>query len=194
MAMITVKGGNWHRLWGKIYFWAMVVVALTAAVMCWLRSGLFLFLIAIFSFYLALTGYRVLQRKKPVDKARPADVLAAIAMGVAGGGLIVLGVLETNGERWVRIAFGSIGLFLAVMDIAGFFRPSRQPKGWLLFHMTRFLAAYIATVTAFSVVNFQFLPYLWRWLWPTVIGTFGIGIWRRYYERKFGTQTHGIIQ
>ncbi|HEX4349838.1 MAG TPA: hypothetical protein VH251_05610, partial [Verrucomicrobiae bacterium] len=51
--------------------------------------------------------------------------------------------------------------------------------------MTRFLAAYVATVTAFSVVNFRFLPDLWRWLWPTVIGVIGISIWRAYYTNKF---------
>src|SRR5580765_5064356 len=79
LAMITVKGGLWHRRWGKIYFWAMAGVALSAAVMCWLRSGLFLFLIAIFSFYLALTGYSVLRRKKPEDKAGAIDWCAALA-------------------------------------------------------------------------------------------------------------------
>ena len=51
--------------------------------------------------------------------------------------------------------------------------------------MPNFLSAYIATVSAFSVVNFKFLPYLWRWLWPTVIGVTGIVIWRVYYRRKF---------
>src|SRR5271170_5667680 len=105
LAMVTVKGGLWHRRWGKIYFWAMAGVALTAAVMCWLRSGLFLFLIAIFSFYLALTGYRVLGRKKPEDKPRPLDWGIAMAMVLAGGGLILLGVLGDNDERWVRIIF-----------------------------------------------------------------------------------------
>ena len=47
------------------------------------------------------------------------------------------------------------------------------------------LAAYIATVTAFSVVNFDFLPPIIRWLWPTIVGTVGIVIWTRYYRKKF---------
>jgi uncharacterized membrane protein len=29
-ALLTVKGGLAHRRWGKIYFWAMTVVAVTA--------------------------------------------------------------------------------------------------------------------------------------------------------------------
>ena len=80
LAMVTVKGGLWHRRWGKIYFWSMAGVALSATLLCWLRSGLFLFLIAIFSFYLALTGYRVLRRKRPDAKAGIVDWFAAIAM------------------------------------------------------------------------------------------------------------------
>ena len=53
LAMFTVKGGRWHRRWGKIYFWAMAEVALTATVLCWLRSGIFLFLVAVFIYALA---------------------------------------------------------------------------------------------------------------------------------------------
>ena len=57
---------------------------------------------------------------------------------------------------------------------------------WWYSHMTRMLSAYIATVTAFSVVNFKFLPPVARWLWATVVGTVGIIIWTRYYRKKFG--------
>jgi uncharacterized membrane protein len=30
--LLTAKGGQTHRRWGKIYFWAMAVVAITAMV------------------------------------------------------------------------------------------------------------------------------------------------------------------
>ncbi len=194
LAMATVKGGLWHRRWGKIFFGAMAEVAITATVMCWLRSGIFLFLIAIFSFYLALTGYRVLGRKKPADKPHLLDLLAAVAMALAGGGFIVLGVVASSGnERWVRIIFGFISLLLGTLDIVHFFKPPRGKQAWLFVHMSRFLGAYVATVTAFSVVNFQFLPYFWRWLWPTALGTLGIMIWRSYYKRRFKNENHGLL-
>jgi hypothetical protein len=51
------------------------------------------------------------------------------------------------------------------------------------------LAAYLATVTAFSVVNLTFLPDTVRWIWPTVLGSAGIIIWTGYYRRKFARQT-----
>jgi uncharacterized membrane protein len=193
LAMVTVKGGLWHRRWGKIYFWAMAGVALSATVLCWLRTGLFLFLIAIFSFYLALTGYRVLRRKLPTDRATALDWFAASAMLVAGAGLVCLGVFgQLTGNRiWIPITFGVIGLLLGGIDIMHFLRPPLDKRAWMYAHMTRFLAAYIATVTAFSVVNFNFLPAFWRWLWPTMIGVVGIRLWRAYYVRKFKAKEPG---
>jgi hypothetical protein len=187
LAMITIKGGLWHRRWGKIYFWAMAGVALTAVGMCWLRSGLFLFLVAIFSFYLALTGYTALWRKKPEDRPSLLDWSATMAMLLAGAGLVASGAFNTSlgNERWVSIIFGLIGLLLSGMDLWRFFKPSPGKRAWWFNHMTRFLSAYVATVTAFSVVNFGFLPDLWRWLWPTVIGFIGITVWRAYYKNKF---------
>jgi uncharacterized membrane protein len=195
LAMVTVKGGRWHRRWGKIFFWAMAEVALTAAGLCWLRTGLFLFLIAILSFYLALTGYRVLGRKKPEARPHPLDICIALVMVIAGGGFILLGALGEGGSpRRVRIIFGIISLFLGLKDVFRLFKPQQAKRAWMFDHMTRFLGAYIATVTAFSVVNFQFLPYFWRWLWPTAFGSLGIVLWRMYYARKFKKEDHGIIQ
>ena len=47
------------------------------------------------------------------------------------------------------------------------------------------LGSYIAAVSAFSAVNFHFLPPAIRWLWPSVIGVPAIFIWIGYYRRKF---------
>ena len=63
--LLTAKGGKTHRRWGKIYFWAMAVMAATAMVLALWRPILFLALIAVFSFYFAFRGYRVLSRKSP---------------------------------------------------------------------------------------------------------------------------------
>lgn len=190
LAMATVKGGRWHRRWGKVYFWAMAAVAATAAAMCWLRSGLFLFLVAVFSFYLALTGYTVLHRKTATDRARVLDWVAAFAMLAAGVVLVVSGARLDPADpgRWVRWVFAGVGLILGGSEVWHFLRPSKDPKAWFYAHMTRFLGAYIATVTAFVVVNFQTWPTLWRWLGPTLVGTIGITIWRIVYRRKFAKQ------
>ena len=63
VALISKKGGDYHRKWGKVFFWSMTVVAITAVIMAPMHDNLFLTLIAVFSFYLAFSGYRALYRK-----------------------------------------------------------------------------------------------------------------------------------
>ena len=46
------------------------------------------------------------------------------------------------------------------------------------------LGAYAATVTAFSAVNFGFLPPIVRWLWPTILMLPVIAYNINKYQRK----------
>ena len=160
---------------------------MTAVVMSLIRSGLFFLLVALFSFYLAFTGYRVLYRKTPQQGPGKADWTAVSVMLLGSLGLIVYGVylMLTSSFGAVAIVFGVIGLLFGISDTRDFLHHPADKMAWWYSHMTRMLAAYIATVTAFSVVNFQFLPPLARWLWATVAGTIGIVIWTRYYRKKF---------
>jgi hypothetical protein len=187
LAMLTHKGGLWHRRWGKVYFWSMGVVALSAVALSILRPQLFLPLVAVFSFYLAFTGYRVLYRKTPRQPANMLDWGGTVLMLLGGAGLACYGIylLRTSSFGTVAIVFGGIGLLLAIADTRAFLHPPDDKRAWWFTHMTRMLAAYIATVTAFSAVNFQFLPPLPRWLWPTVLGVLGITVWTRHYRKKF---------
>ncbi len=115
-AMMTGKGGLWHRRWGKIFFWAITGVAITAVVLSLIRSGLFFLLIAVFSFYLALTGYRILYRKTAQQRAGKCDWTAASAMLLGSLVLIAYGVylMLTSSFGIVAIVFGVIGLLLAM--------------------------------------------------------------------------------
>ena len=186
-AMMTGKGGLWHRRWGELFFWAITGVASTAVVLSLIRSGLFFLLVALFSFYLAFTGYRVLYRKTPQQRASRADWIAVAAMLVGSVVLLAFGayLMLTSSFGMVALVFGAIGLLFAIRDIREFRHHPADKMAWWYSHMTRMMAAYIATVTAFSVVNFKFLPPVPRWLWPTVVGTAGIVVWTRYYRRKF---------
>src|SRR2546430_7876027 len=67
VALATAKGGRAHRRWGKVYFWAMAVVAATALVLSLYRPILFLALVAVFSFYNSFAAYRVLGQKGTVQ-------------------------------------------------------------------------------------------------------------------------------
>lgn len=187
-AMLTAKGRLWHRRCGKAYFWAMAVVALTSTVMALMRSGPFLLLVGVFSFYFAFTGYRAIYVRKPGRTATALDWWALGLVGVGSAGLLFMGamsLLRGGAEGGVALAFGAIGTIFAVVDTWRFMRPSDDPMAWWFQHMIRMLSAYIATVTAFSVVNFSFMPEMLRWLWPTVVGSAGITLWVTYYRMKF---------
>jgi hypothetical protein len=121
-AMLTRKGGLWHRRWGKIFFWAITGVAITAVVLSLIRSGLFFLLVALFSFYLAFTGYRVLYRKMPQQRPGQADWAATSTMLLGSVALIAYGVYQmlTSSIGIVAIVFGAIGLLLAMSDIRDF--------------------------------------------------------------------------
>lgn len=191
LAMLTVKGGQAHRRWGKIYFWSMTVVAATAAVMALWRPQIFLALLAVFSFYLAFTGYRTLSRKRPAqgERATGLDWTAALLTFAVSGTMAVLGFIRP-GAAWQRlgivpVVFGILGMVLAGIDIKRFARPPADRNAWWFAHMGGMLGSYIAAVSAFSVVNFTFLPTGARWLWPTVIGTPLIAAWITYYRIRF---------
>jgi len=191
IALLTVKGGPTHRRWGKVYFWAMAVVAVTALVVGFWRGLLFLMLVALFSFYFALSGYRVLYRKRP-DLGQRASSLDWTAAGIAlaaSAALIALGFIQPTPtfQRLSTVAkvFGVVGLIIAGLDVWQFLSPPEDKRAWWYKHMANMIGSYIAAVTAFSVVNFYFLPTTLRWLWPTMIGTPAIAIWISYYKRRF---------
>ena len=190
--LLTAKGGKTHRRWGKIYFWAMAVVATTAMVLALWRPILFLAFIAVFSFYFAFRGYRVLSRKSPLQGQGPRalDWAAAVLAFLGSVALIVLGIVRPS-PVWVQlsvvaIVFGVIGSAIAASDLWQFMHPPADQHFWWYAHMGGMIGSYIAAVSAFSVGNCHFLPPAVRWLWPSAIGVPGIFIWIGYYQRRFG--------
>jgi len=195
-AFATEKGGRRHRQVGRTYVYAMAVVSGTALVLfafAQTAARQFLALVAVFSFYFAFSGYRVLSRKRPTDGATPVDWTAVGLFGLASVGLVVMGMgwyLAGSGFATVILVFGGIGTVFAVVDVRTF-RNGPERGAWLREHLTRMGAGYIATVTAFSSVNFLFLPTVVRWLWPTLLGTPLLFYLGRQYERRFGVGTAG---
>jgi hypothetical protein len=197
-AMLTQKGGWWHRRCGKGYVWSMAIVAFTAVMLSLYRPNLFLLLLAVFSFYQAFSGYRVLSRKLPHQGQGPTPLdWSAAALTLAGSAaLVIYGLVGWSGGSTffiVPVIFGMFGIVLAGRDVHSFLRPPATKNAWWFTHMGHMLGAYIATVSAFSVVNFEFLPPLIRWLWPSAVGVPGIFIWISYYRRKF-SRTHSPLK
>lgn len=194
-AMVTAKGGRIHRRCGRVFFWSMVVVALGAVQLSYEIHSLFLFLDTIFTFYLALSGYRALSRKDPLRGQRANWLDWSAATILLAGGLGLIGVaLFSDAERLlatgggtprVSFGYGTCGVLFAVHDLHEFARPPAGKYHWWLSHMARMLGAYLAAVTAVSIVNLPTESIPVRWFGPILVGAPGIVIWMRYYRKRF---------
>lgn len=196
-AIITKKGAGWHVRAGRIYFWSMVLVAITALFLSAVRPNLFLLFISLFSFYLTWSGYRAIRWKnKPLPRIiHIFDRLFVPLFFGTGIIMIALSVGATfeifqssllQKTKIILLVFGIIFAALTGRDLAlrtGWL--NRSKFQWMFDHIQGMLAAYIATFTAFLVVNVTFLPMVVVWLAPTVIGTPLIAYWVRRYKRKF---------
>lgn len=173
VAFLALKGGPAHRLWGKIYFYCMAVVAVTAITMSIYHAIPFLLMIAIFSFAAAARGYRTIFRKKP-GQANALDYLIDIITALFCAGLCYYSfTLFRSGENSFAIisgAFGIFGLYGSLSQLRRLKNPPADKKAWLYEHIGNMSGSYIASVTAFLVTAVKFLPPVVTWLGPSIIG------------------------
>lgn len=204
VAMIVRKGGDAHRLWGKVFFYAMAVVAITAIVIGIVRPNIFLAMVALFSFHLVASGYRSLYHKKLHEGQKPAtmDIVLQATAGLINGGLFIWGFTSLvlghrSNSAIIFLVFGLIGSLMVWRNIQRFYKHSHDKHEWLFAHMSGFLGGYIATVSAFSAVNMEFIKPVWlQWLWPTIIGTPLIILWVNSYKKKLtrGKRTRDVVE
>ncbi|WP_158751819.1 DUF2306 domain-containing protein [Acidobacterium sp. S8] len=198
LALLTAKGGKAHRRWGVIYFWAMAVVAVTALVMAFYRPVLFLGLVAIFSFYSAFVGYRVLGQKaayKGEKTVTTLDWLALVVTFIASFALAFFGAVKPALVQHLgipAIVFGALGMWIAGTTAWKFTHRPKEKMFWWYAHISGMLGSYIAAWTAFSVVTIGPLLHgaWWIWVVPTGIGVPAIVMTRAYYQKKFTPCTH----
>jgi len=192
VALATAKGGKQHKRWGMVYLWCMGVVAATALPMALYRPVLFLAMVAVFSFYLAFSGYRVLKLKDLArgGSAKPIDWIAGV---VTFGNCALLALLAWLRPAMVQhmgvvaIVFGLLGMRVSGVQMWSFVKKPTDRMFWWYSHLVGFIASYIAAWTAFSVVTLPLIfgRHVWLWLWPAAIGVPAIVITTGYYKRKF---------
>ncbi len=181
-----------HRPIGKIYFWSMTVIFLTAMFMATYKFNLFLFFINIFTFHAAFTAYRSLKLKKLHEGQKPEyqDWLMDALNATANVGLLIYGVyyaLHYSIEGGIiPMVFGSIGLRNSWVNIRRLRGVIRHKNYWLLAHIGGMLGSYIGAITAFLVNNNQKLgiPDMVAWLGPAVFIVPFIIREVRFYEKK----------
>lgn len=182
--IIRKKGDNPHRLVGKFFFYGMIINAVVGFTMSILHDNLFLLIIAVFSFYLTASGQRFLSLKKLDKGQKPKiiDWMLTIMMLLFALFFIVYGIallLNDNNFGIVLLVFGLISILMAKSDISVYRGKIKFKNYWLLLHIQRMTAGYIAALTAFLVVNNNYLPPVVAWLAPTIIVTPLIFYWSK---------------
>ena len=180
VALYSAKGKRTHILSGRIYFWSMVAIFLTAIPMSIASSNIFLFLIAIFSFYLAFAGMRFARNRNGVPIR--SDWLAVFSMMLSGIGMWALAALylaNENSQSIVLVVFGFLAISLGYADYKSHKNTSATGKQRIAKHLTNMLGGTIAVVTAVLVVNPPFEPEWVWWVLPTAVVTPIIFWWNK---------------
>lgn len=174
-AIFTKKGQKKHILSGSIYFWSMLLVTLTGLVVGLFRGNVFLQTIAVFSFYMAFTGKRVLRYKKAITPTYldwSANLLAlSVSMLMLIWGILILVQNGFVGAAPMLLVFGGLLFSMTINDAIKMRKKKFVKNAWLLDHISRMGGSFIATTTAFLLVNSNVQPQWIMWLLPTVIGT-----------------------
>ena len=180
LAVSSEKGKKFHVLSGRTYFWCMVAIFLTAIPMSIINSNTFLFLIAIFSFYLAFAGMRFAKNRKGI--ATTIDWIAVSLMILSGLGMWALAItyfISDNSQYITLLVFGFIALALGYGDYRSHKNKAATGKERIAKHLTNMMAGTIAVITAVLVVNVNIEPIWIWWLLPTVVITPIISYWNK---------------
>ncbi len=180
LAASSEKGKRIHILSGRTYFWSMVGIFLTAIPMSIINSNIFLFLIAIFSFYLAFAGMRFAKNRKGI--ATTIDWIAVSLMTLSGLGMWALAIIyfiNDNSQYITLLVFGFIALALGYGDYRSHKNKTAIGKERIAKHLTNMMAGTIAVITAVLVVNVNIEPIWIWWVLPTVVISPIIAYWKK---------------
>ena len=187
------KGGKRHRRVGRIFVFSMIATSIFALILSILKFNFFLLIIGIFTIYLVGTGQRYLLLKKLNQDEKPKliDWILTGGMGVVGIVFMGWGIFLLFNEKsmgWALLLFGLIGLLSVRKDIENYSGKSKKRQYWLRAHIARIVGAYIASMTAFLVVNQSFfpnfIPEVIYWILPTFVLTPLIVYWIRKFAKK----------
>ncbi len=174
------KGGTVHRRAGLAFFISLMAVSFSSFLLSVVHPNPFLFMIGAFTLYQGLSGYRAVKVRLRTTGVR--DLLITLLGAVDAVAMCISGQV-------VLMVFGGISAFLVVGDVrVHALTLRRQPvprHTWLQRHIGHMMGSYIATFTAFLVVNFSSSPLgVWVWFMPSVAFVPLILIWTRHYTKR----------
>ena len=168
------KGNKRHKKLGIIYVYGMATIFVTAIPLSLIGEfNPFLFVIAIFSFYLAFSGYRQGRdrngAREQIDKALGIFITATSILFYS----MAVSLYLIEDSMWITsVIFGSIALVFSINDFRRMKiveRPNFYDRTNL--HLNLMLAGTIATTTAFIVTIDPFSTLWLNWIAPTIVGT-----------------------
>lgn len=168
------KGNKRHKKLGMIYVYGMSTIFVTAIPLSLLGEfNPFLFVVAIFSFYLAFSGYRQGRdrngAREQIDKVLGVFITATSILFYS----MAVSLYLIEDSMWITsVVFGSIALGMGINDLRRMKiveRPDFYDRTNL--HLNLMLAGTIATTTAFIVTLNPFSIDWLNWVAPTIVGT-----------------------
>lgn len=185
--LIREKGDKVHKRVGQFFLYGMIINGFAGLLMSLIHGNVFLFIVGVFSIYMASTGQRYLSLKGLLkgEKAKTIDWVLSSTMLVFGIGFVIFGAyVLVKGTNFgiVLLVFGSISISMVLQDFKNYKGKNPIKNFWLLVHIQRMIGSYIAASTAFLVVNNTILPGIVAWLLPTLILTPLLLNWSKKYK------------
>lgn len=177
LAIILKSNTPRHRPFGKVYFWCMTAVFVTATFISVVKHLQFLFLIGIFTYYATVIAYRALKLKN-LHKGQKPRLMDWVIEGIAGltfvGMLIFAGILyyqSKSESAIIPFVFGAIGVWGVYRNVSRFLKGQTETLYWLKKHIGNMCGSYIGAITAFTVNQSDHIPInpIILWLGPTFI-------------------------
>lgn len=177
LAIILKSNTPRHKPVGRVYFWSMTVIFITATFISVVKNLQFLFFIGIFTYYATLIAYRALKLKKLHLGQKP-HVIDWVIEAIAGTTFlcmlvfsIVVYVQSGSAQAIVPFVFGALGVWGVYRNVAAFIKGPAESLYWLKKHIGNMCGSYIGAITAFTVNQSEHIPLnpIILWLGPTFI-------------------------
>ncbi|GAA5041277.1 hypothetical protein GCM10011506_42840 [Marivirga lumbricoides] len=176
IAMIFPKRLNIHRPSGKVFYYAMWYVVVTAFILSVLKSNLFLFMIGTLVFYTNTMGLRCLKLYKSTKtvigwKEWSIWIITFLLIASVQTYIITKIGFRIDGAFLVLNIFSVILISNLIQDLRLLLTKKNPRKDFLLAHVGKMGGTFIAAITAALVQNVQSEPIWIAWLLPTAIFT-----------------------
>lgn len=172
LAVVSAKGKKLHIRSGRIYFLGMLGIFITAIPMALITGNQFLFITAVFSFYLAFAGIRFARNRSGIPAT--IDWIAVVLMLLSGIGMWLLAALyftDNNSNFIIPVVFGTVALSLGFRDYRTHKNQTAKGPQRIASHLSNMLGGTIAVITAVLVVNVDIQPSWLFWILPTLLIT-----------------------